>query len=184
MLIAFLYQLYHHAFVPPCTADCSGTAPGTGASHRGNEDGDLSDSDIWQAAVVSTCHGTAHAGPHSASSQRHRHQTLGRTQTDTARINIVKMQKWELKHLKTVFLYAFLEGSCMSFITLVSEQGFLEVVDWLDEVEPLLYCTPLISVLSRTHLLMNNIPAVSTKPWNTQQVSQMPSYILETRLFS
>lgn len=92
------------------------------------------------------------------------------------------MQK--LQHLKTVFLYVFMGDSCICFITLVSEQGFIEVVDWLDEVEPLLYCTPLISVLSRTHLLLNNIPAVSTKPWNTQQVSLMPSYILETRLFS
>lgn len=56
------------------------------------------------------------------------------------------------------------------FITLFSEQGFVEVVSWLDEVRPLLYSTPLLSVLSRTHLLVNNLPAVATKPWNTQQV--------------
>lgn len=56
------------------------------------------------------------------------------------------------------------------FVTLYSEQGFVEVVSWLDEVRPLLYSTPLLSVLSRTHLLVNNLPAVATKPWNTQQV--------------
>lgn len=61
-------------------------------------------------------------------------------------------------------------ASCILFIVLFSEQGFVEVVSWLDEVEPLLYSTPLLSVLSRTHLLVQNFPAVSTKPWNTQQV--------------
>lgn len=45
------------------------------------------------------------------------------------------------------------------------------MVSWLDDVEPLLYCTPLLSVLPRTRLLANNITAASTKPWNTQQVS-------------
>ena len=53
---------------------------------------------------------------------------------------------------------------------LSSDQGFPEVVGWLGDVEPLLYCTPLLSVLPRTHLLVNN-SNVSTWPWNTQQVS-------------
>ncbi|XP_049573890.2 stereocilin [Syngnathus scovelli] len=47
--------------------------------------------------------------------------------------------------------------------------GFPEVIDWLDDVEPLLCCTPLLSVLPRARPLMNNISSASTKPWNTQQ---------------
>ncbi|XP_074522617.1 uncharacterized protein strc1 [Halichoeres trimaculatus] len=47
--------------------------------------------------------------------------------------------------------------------------GFPEVVGWLDTVELLLYATPLISVLPRTHLLVNKTTTVSTKSWNTQQ---------------
>uniref|UniRef100_A0A8P4GLL4 Stereocilin 1 n=1 Tax=Dicentrarchus labrax TaxID=13489 RepID=A0A8P4GLL4_DICLA len=47
--------------------------------------------------------------------------------------------------------------------------GFPEVVSWLDDVEPLLFCTPLVSVLPRTRLLVNNITTASTKSWNTQQ---------------
>lgn len=61
-------------------------------------------------------------------------------------------------------------------------QGFPEVVVWLDDVEPLLGCTPLLSVQSRTRLLVNNMSTVSTKSWNTQQVSNGPSYSRETKV--
>ncbi|KAM3624737.1 uncharacterized protein V6R79_000765 [Siganus canaliculatus] len=47
--------------------------------------------------------------------------------------------------------------------------GFPEVVDWLDHVDLLLKCTPLLSVISRTGPLVNNITAASTQRWNTQQ---------------
>lgn len=73
------------------------------------------------------------------------------------------------QHIQSALNNSWTDG-CILFITLFSEQGFVEVVSWLDEVRPLLYCTPLLSVLSRTHLLVNNVPAVATKPWNTQQV--------------
>lgn len=49
-------------------------------------------------------------------------------------------------------------------------QGFPEVVGWLDEVEPLLASTPLLSVQARTHLLVNDVASASSSPWNTQQV--------------
>ncbi|XP_019722788.1 stereocilin [Hippocampus comes] len=47
--------------------------------------------------------------------------------------------------------------------------GFPEVIFWLDDVEPLLCCTPLLSVLPRARLLMDNSSSVSSKAWNTQQ---------------
>ncbi|KAM6943586.1 stereocilin-like [Xenentodon cancila] len=47
--------------------------------------------------------------------------------------------------------------------------GFPEVVNWLDDVEPLLSCTPLLSVLPRTRLLVDKLSNTSTKQWNTQQ---------------
>ncbi|XP_015239911.1 PREDICTED: stereocilin [Cyprinodon variegatus] len=47
--------------------------------------------------------------------------------------------------------------------------GFPEVVSWLDDVEPLLRCTPLLSILPRTRLLVERLSNTSTKPWNTQQ---------------
>ncbi|XP_035484838.2 stereocilin [Scophthalmus maximus] len=47
--------------------------------------------------------------------------------------------------------------------------GFPEVVRWLDDVELLLVCTPLASVLPRTWLLVDDIANVSAKPFNTQQ---------------
>ncbi|MEQ2164925.1 hypothetical protein GOODEAATRI_011794 [Goodea atripinnis] len=50
--------------------------------------------------------------------------------------------------------------------------GFQEVVNWLDDVKPLLKCTPLLSVLRRTRLLVEKLSNTSTKPWNTQQVPQ------------
>ncbi|CAJ1049754.1 uncharacterized protein strc1 [Xyrichtys novacula] len=47
--------------------------------------------------------------------------------------------------------------------------GFPEVVLWLDDVDPLLACTPLLSVLPRIPLLVQKITSTSTKSWNTQQ---------------
>nr|XP_020466406.1 stereocilin-like [Monopterus albus] len=46
---------------------------------------------------------------------------------------------------------------------------FPDVVSWLGDVEPLLCCTPLVSILPRIHLLVNSITSTSTKHWNTQQ---------------
>ncbi|KAM9765806.1 stereocilin [Menidia menidia] len=57
--------------------------------------------------------------------------------------------------------------------------GFPEVVDWLDDVEPLLNCTPLLSVLPRTRLLVNKLPNVSTEFWNTQQATAIFKVLLE-----
>ncbi|XP_028999497.2 stereocilin [Betta splendens] len=58
--------------------------------------------------------------------------------------------------------------------------GFPEVVNWLDDVDPLLYCTPLLSILARTHLLVKNITATSTKRWNTQQAEAIFTEVLNT----
>ncbi|XP_042343560.1 stereocilin [Plectropomus leopardus] len=58
--------------------------------------------------------------------------------------------------------------------------GFPEVIFWLDEVEPLLWCTPLLSIHPRTHVLMNNITAAFTKPWNTQQAKALFQEVLDT----
>ncbi|KAG7244349.1 hypothetical protein INR49_004049 [Caranx melampygus] len=59
--------------------------------------------------------------------------------------------------------------------------GFPEVVRWLDAVEPLLYGTPLLSVLARTRLLVNNSTNLSTKAWNTQQAKAIFREVLETK---
>ncbi|XP_056240770.1 uncharacterized protein strc1 isoform X1 [Seriola aureovittata] len=59
--------------------------------------------------------------------------------------------------------------------------GFPEVVSWLDDVEPLLYCTPLLSVLARTRLLVNNSINLSTKPWNTQQAKAIFREVLDNK---
>ncbi|XP_029281623.1 stereocilin [Cottoperca gobio] len=59
--------------------------------------------------------------------------------------------------------------------------GFPEVVGWQDDVEPLLYCTPLLSVLPRTRLLVNNITIASTKPWNTQQAKAIFKEVLDNK---
>ncbi|XP_034535474.1 uncharacterized protein strc1 [Notolabrus celidotus] len=59
--------------------------------------------------------------------------------------------------------------------------GFPEVVGWLDIVKPLLYCTPLLSILPRTHLLVDKIPTVSTKSWNTQQAKAIATEMFDTR---
>ncbi|XP_028435816.1 uncharacterized protein strc1 isoform X1 [Perca flavescens] len=59
--------------------------------------------------------------------------------------------------------------------------GFPEVIGWLDDVEPLLYCTPLLNILSRTRLLVNNITTASTKPWNTQQAEAIFKEVLEIK---
>ncbi|KAK2920129.1 hypothetical protein Q8A73_002333 [Channa argus] len=59
--------------------------------------------------------------------------------------------------------------------------GFPEVVSWLDNVDPLLYCTPLVSVLPRTRLLVNNITNTSTKHWNTQQAKAIFREVLNIK---
>ncbi|XP_061743275.1 stereocilin [Nerophis ophidion] len=59
--------------------------------------------------------------------------------------------------------------------------GFPDVVYWLDDVEPLLYCTPLLSILPRTHLLVDNISTASTKPWNTQQAKAIFKVALDRK---
>ncbi|KAK2853964.1 hypothetical protein Q5P01_006625 [Channa striata] len=59
--------------------------------------------------------------------------------------------------------------------------GFPEVVGWLDHVDPLLFCTPLVSVLPRTRLLVNNITDTSTKHWNTQQAKAIFREVLNAK---
>ncbi|XP_077374382.1 uncharacterized protein strc1 [Festucalex cinctus] len=59
--------------------------------------------------------------------------------------------------------------------------SFPEVIFWLDDVEPLLCCTPLLSILPRARLLMDNISSTSTKPWNTQQAKAIVKTELNTR---
>ncbi|CAL9701595.1 unnamed protein product [Knipowitschia caucasica] len=57
--------------------------------------------------------------------------------------------------------------------------GFLDVPSWLDEVEPLLLSTPLVSVMSRTVQLVNNLSTTATKPWNTQQAQAIFNKVLD-----
>ncbi|XP_061590898.1 stereocilin [Cololabis saira] len=57
--------------------------------------------------------------------------------------------------------------------------GFPEVVNWLNDVEPLLSCTPLLSVLPRTRLLVDKLSNTSTKQWNTQQAIAIFKKLLE-----
>ncbi|XP_077420967.1 stereocilin isoform X2 [Vanacampus margaritifer] len=59
--------------------------------------------------------------------------------------------------------------------------GFPEVIFWLDDVKPLLCCTPLLSILPRARLLMDNISSASTKPWNTQQAKAIVKTEVNTR---
>ncbi|XP_029701949.1 stereocilin [Takifugu rubripes] len=59
--------------------------------------------------------------------------------------------------------------------------GFPEVTRWLDDVEPLLASTPLLSVQARTHQLVNNVTAVSMKPWNTQQAKAIFKELKDTK---
>ncbi|XP_071762031.2 uncharacterized protein strc1 [Centroberyx gerrardi] len=47
--------------------------------------------------------------------------------------------------------------------------GSPAVIGWLNNVEPLLSSTPLLSVMSRTRQLVANSTSVFTRPWNTQQ---------------
>ncbi|XP_028295282.1 uncharacterized protein strc1 [Gouania willdenowi] len=47
--------------------------------------------------------------------------------------------------------------------------GFPAVVDWLNDVEPLLSCTPLLSVKSRTNVLVREGFNLSINSWTTQQ---------------
>lgn len=60
----------------------------------------------------------------------------------------------------------------MSFLH-SSGQGYPQVVTWLDnnDVDPLLYCTPLMSVLPRIPVLVNMTQNITTNPFNTQQVT-------------
>ncbi|XP_047436000.1 uncharacterized protein strc1 [Mugil cephalus] len=58
--------------------------------------------------------------------------------------------------------------------------GFPEVVSWLGVVQPLLGCTPLLSVLPRTRLLVNQLSNTSTKSWNTQQAKVIFRDLLNT----
>ncbi|XP_023809193.1 stereocilin [Oryzias latipes] len=58
--------------------------------------------------------------------------------------------------------------------------GFAEVVDWLNDVEPLLSCTPLISVLRRTPPLLDILPNTIKKKWNTQQAQAIFTALLRT----
>ncbi|XP_054628005.1 stereocilin [Dunckerocampus dactyliophorus] len=59
--------------------------------------------------------------------------------------------------------------------------GFPEVIYWLDDVEPLLCCTPLLSVLPRTRMLVDNISTASTKPWSTQQAKAIFKVVLDRK---
>ncbi|XP_055010231.1 uncharacterized protein LOC129409138 isoform X1 [Boleophthalmus pectinirostris] len=59
--------------------------------------------------------------------------------------------------------------------------GFADVPSWLDEVEPLLFCTPLVSVLDRTGPLVINLTTSVQKPWNTQQAQAIFNKVLELK---
>ncbi|KAL6113010.1 uncharacterized protein ACO6RY_11391 [Pungitius sinensis] len=59
--------------------------------------------------------------------------------------------------------------------------GFADVIGWQNDVEPFLFWTPLISVLPRIPLLLNNITTVSTKRWNTQQAKAFFKEVLDTK---
>ncbi|KAF3686503.1 CTD small phosphatase-like protein 2 [Channa argus] len=97
----------------------------------------------------------------------------------------------ELAHLLPLLGVTFLQGlspsqllAVLPVINSVSfspAQGFPEVVSWLDNVDPLLYCTPLVSVLPRTRLLVNNITNTSTKHWNTQQAKAIFREVLNIK---
>ncbi|XP_051800904.1 stereocilin-like [Acanthochromis polyacanthus] len=58
--------------------------------------------------------------------------------------------------------------------------GFPEVVNWND-VEPLLDCTPLLSVMPRIRVLVNNVKlsSTSTTSWNTQQAKAIFKEVLD-----
>ncbi|XP_061669380.1 stereocilin [Syngnathoides biaculeatus] len=59
--------------------------------------------------------------------------------------------------------------------------GYPEVIFWLDHVDPLLCCTPLLSILARTHLLMDNISSSATKKWNVQQAKAILKSMWNTK---
>ncbi|KAM8894443.1 stereocilin isoform 2-T2 [Spinachia spinachia] len=59
--------------------------------------------------------------------------------------------------------------------------GFADVIGWQDDVEPFLFWTPLVSVLPRIPLLLNNITTVSTKQWNTQQAIAIFKEVIDTK---
>uniref|UniRef100_A0A3Q3KZN9 Stereocilin 1 n=1 Tax=Labrus bergylta TaxID=56723 RepID=A0A3Q3KZN9_9LABR len=52
---------------------------------------------------------------------------------------------------------------------------------WLDDVEPFLYCTPLLSVMPRTRFIVNNITTATTTSWNTQQAIAIFKKVHETK---
>nr|XP_015806151.2 stereocilin [Nothobranchius furzeri] len=58
--------------------------------------------------------------------------------------------------------------------------GFPEVVNWLNDVAPLLSCTPLLSVLPRIHLLALNASNTTREPWNTQQAEAIFNYLFSS----
>ncbi|XP_062327175.1 stereocilin isoform X2 [Osmerus eperlanus] len=51
--------------------------------------------------------------------------------------------------------------------------GSVNVTAWLDQVEPLLSSTPLLSLLSWARPLMTNTSSTNTRPWNTQQAQAL-----------
>ncbi|XP_040019673.2 stereocilin [Gasterosteus aculeatus] len=59
--------------------------------------------------------------------------------------------------------------------------AFADVIGWQEDVEPFLFWTPLVSVLPRIQLLVNNITTVSTKHWNTQQAKAIFKEVLDTK---
>ncbi|XP_061102953.1 uncharacterized protein strc1 [Conger conger] len=59
--------------------------------------------------------------------------------------------------------------------------GSEKVTEWLDEVEPLLPCTPLLSVQLRAPLLLGNTSAVRSRVWNTQQAKALFQEAVKTK---
>uniref|UniRef100_A0A8C6WFG2 Stereocilin LRR domain-containing protein n=1 Tax=Neogobius melanostomus TaxID=47308 RepID=A0A8C6WFG2_9GOBI len=59
--------------------------------------------------------------------------------------------------------------------------GYLDVFSWLDNVKPLLYCTPLASVLPRTSELVINSSKTVKMPWNTQQAQAIFKKVLDLK---
>ncbi|XP_058484473.1 stereocilin [Solea solea] len=61
--------------------------------------------------------------------------------------------------------------------------GYSEVVVWLKnhQVDTLLYCTPLVSVLPRIGVLVNDVENITTNFYNTQQAKAIFREALETK---
>lgn len=184
--------------------DRSGPAAAARLPRHGHEDGDLVDPHLWQAAVLPARHSAAHAVPQPATSQLHHHQTMGKKCQGTfiltcrkKKIPVSSMISFKcvsVSHCCTFKSFSLLLGRIFIWSLkktfpicktgfcvlprLCCDQGFPEVVRWLDDVELLLVCTPLASVLPRTWLLVDDIANVSAKPFNTQQVTHSPSSTL------